>query len=289
MKYLKLFEDFVSTHDTNKLADIIKMDYSDFVKKLGDDAKDPKLIAAVKAGRKDGSKDDEKIEFHAPGFSNVIDLIPTQNEIDVNGSLHYPLSNPTSDGKNPDGMKKILRGEGVTIKAPVVILNGKYIIDGHHRWSQVYAMNDKGKIETINMQTEDKENPIRMLKAVQMAIAASVGSVPTAVVKGQNLLKIAEKDCKDYVTEKIGEDTLRLLKEIKNIDGKEAAANYIWENVKSMQKSNQPIPNAPNRSVMPQTDADKTEKWQDFLKKGSVNFLPKYKAKNQETHKQNEF
>ena len=67
---------------------------------------------------------------------NVLTLTsqPTQNEIDIDSSLRFPLTNENrartilNCGENP-----------VTIigKPIITAANGKFVIDGHHRWSTV--------------------------------------------------------------------------------------------------------------------------------------------------------
>jgi hypothetical protein len=246
------------------LKDIMGDRYEDFVKKLNDMADDPKFVAAIQAGMKDGRENDEKIKFNEMDVL-VRDLVPTQHEIDVTQSLSWQLS-----GKAPEQLKKILEGGPVTIKSPIIILNKKYIIDGHHRWSQAYAMNDHVKISALNM-TSNK-GPETILKAVQLAIAAVIKKVPVAVVEGINLLKAGEKDIKKYVEENISDVTLDALVDAKKIEEKDKgkAADYIWTNVESMQKGSQPVPGAPPRGVMPQTD--QAEGWEKVLKTGEINF-----------------
>ena len=56
------------------------------------------------------------------------------------------------------------------VGGPVVTYNGKYVIDGHHRWSQVYAANPDAKVPTIDIRGNLK--PSEMLKVVHAAIAA---------------------------------------------------------------------------------------------------------------------
>lgn len=252
----------------NKLKDILHKDYEDFVKELGELASDDKIIAAIRAGKRDGKLSDEKVKITKVSIP-VKKLHPTQNEIDVDKSLKYQLK-----GENPGQLATILEGKDLILKAPIITLNNKYIIDGHHRWSQVYAMNPDATMVAMNMEID--EDPIEVLKAVQMAIAAKLGEVPTAKVEGHNLLKIKEKKLKNYVQDKIKDETLDVLAKEQKIElaDKEYAADYIWDNVDSMQKTSQPAKGAPDRDVMPQTDdaEDKDGDWKDLLQQGVINF-----------------
>ena len=50
----------------------------------------------------------------------------------------------------------------------------------------------------------------------------------------------------------------------------EEIANQIWSNVQQMQKTSQPIPGAPPRGLMPQTDD--AAGWADILTSGKINW-----------------
>lgn len=250
------------------LKKIINLSYEDFVKELGDMAGDDKIVAAIRAGKRDGKISDEKVNFTRATIP-VRKLHPTQNEIDVDKSLKIQLS-----GEYPGQLEMILKGDDVLIKAPIIVLNNKYIIDGHHRWSQVYAMNSDATMAILNMNID--EDPITVLKAVQMAIVAKLKELPTAHVEGHNLLEISESKLKAYVETHTKEDTIKLLYNEKKIEQQhiEDVQDYVWENIKHMQQTSQPIKDAPDRNVMPQTDdaADGAGSWADLLKAGVINF-----------------
>lgn len=248
----------------NKLKEILGLEYEDFVKELGDMADDDKLLAAIESGKKDGHISDEKVMFTKITIP-VRKLHPTQNEIDVKKSLKIQLS-----GEYPEQFGKIMDGKDVIIKAPIITLNGKYIIDGHHRWSQVYAFNAEATMVAMNMVVD--EDPIDVLKAVQMSIAVKIKEIPVAHVEGDNLLEITEAVLKEYVIEHIKKEVVESLKEHQKIedDSKKLASEYVWTNVKYMQKTSKPIKDAPDRDVMPQTDD--AAGWEDVLKAGVINF-----------------
>ena len=253
--------------------------YGEFVKQLGSLAGDPKVQAFIKAGKEDGSDPDDKFSAVAKAIS-VKDLRPTQNEIDVKGSLFWPLT-------KVDSMKKCMSSGPITIKAPVVTYNGKWIIDGHHRWSQLYSMNQDGQINCLDL-VGPKMDPINVLKIVQMAIAADLGKVPVASVKGQNLLKMPPPNVKKYVEEVLQKDCAEIMLQAYaskqteepvqegNADKSQNAkvANIVGKNVESMQKTGIPTPGAPKRDVMPQTD-DATNAI-PMIGKGQINYNEPY-------------
>jgi hypothetical protein len=240
--------------------------YEQFVSQLGSLAQDPKVQAFLNAGTGDGDQNDDKFTATAKAIP-VKNLRPTQNEIDVNGSLKWPLT-------KPDSLKNCLQKGAVTIKAPVVTYNGEFIIDGHHRWSQLYSMNKDGVINCIDL-SGPKLKPIDVLKVVQLAIAAEIGKVPVATVQGQNLLKLNGNAVAKFVIDTITEDCVKVFNNLKGaalgkLDKNNIAGKVIVPNVMEMQKTSQPVAGAPKRNVMPQTD-DATNAMQN-LAKGVINF-----------------
>jgi hypothetical protein len=256
----------------DKVKDLITKvsNYSDFVKQLGALAGDPKVQAFIKAGKSDGDQDDDKLTA-VPKQIAVVDLRPTQNEIDVQGSLKWPLT-------KPDSLMNCLKKGAVTIKAPLVTYNGEFIIDGHHRWSQLYSMNKDGIINCVDL-VGPKMNPINVLKIVQLAIAADIGEVPVATVKGQNLLKLDGKGVAKYVMDTVTDDCVAVFNKMKSaqmgkLDKQKIAGKIVVPNVMEMQKTGQPVPGAPKRDVMPQTD-DATNAMA-MISKGVINYNKPY-------------
>lgn len=192
------------------------------------------------------------------------DLHPTQNEIDVGKSLSYQIS-----GKNPDQVKQILDGGPVTINLPLVVYdyNGTYyIVDGHHRWSQVFLLNPSCQINSIvfkNSAGDTAQDPADMLRDFQGAIAiANDGEVPQSTVKpGMNMFDWSSDQLRDYLEENIQDGMITAYQDFYNSEiDKEDIENSVVSNAGLMKKSNKPINNAPSRAVMPQTDTgvDKT-------------------------------
>lgn len=186
------------------------------------------------------------------------DLHPTQNEIDVGKSLSYQVS-----GKNPEQTKTILNGGPVTVNLPLVVYdyNGTYyIVDGHHRWSQVFLVNPNCKIKSIvfkNSAGDTAQDPADMLRDFQGAIAvANDGEVPSSRVEsGMNIFDWTSEQLRDYCDKNIQDGMVDVYRDFYNSEiDKGDIENAIIGNAGIMRKSNQPIKNAPSRSVMPQTD-----------------------------------
>jgi hypothetical protein len=232
----------------DELKQILKADYPTFVQKLGQNIQDPKFLAAVKSL---AGKDKVTISDMAPEVKN---LLPTQNEIAADKSLKFPLT-------NVETATAYLKGGTVAPigKKIVTAGGGKYIVDGHHRWSQVYVLCPDCKIDAIDM--SDVKNPMDALKSAQLGIAADIGKVPTAPAGGVNMLKSGESEIKKFVMDTITDDVVELFKKFKKGNTKEEIADFVWNNVKAMQQNNQPVAGAPKRDIMPQTDD--APQWKD--------------------------
>jgi hypothetical protein len=281
---------------SKELKSLINLSYEDFVKKLQDLANDPKIQAAIIAGRKDGLKDDEKISFEEIDIDVNI-LKPTQKEIDLESSLYFPLSGETGN----ESLGKMISGSPCMANGtPVVTLNGEYIIDGHHRWSQIYCMNKDAKIKCLNMITDKKVDPMDILKAVQLAIVSVTKEIPSEKSSGLNIYYVKEDFTKNYLLtgegaerkknfKGINPDVFSFFKKMVNdIESKNDLADFIWNNIVSLRKTSSPVSSAPSRDYMPQPDGTNElskalrnklkDSWKDDLLTGKINFLPPFKT-----------
>jgi hypothetical protein len=224
-----------------ELKSLLKKDYPTFVKELGDNIKDPKFVAAIKSLSSD-------MPVNTTAITPVCtDLQPTQNEVVMDKSLSYPLKDAAS-------AEACLKG-GIVAPAGRSIVTGgggKFVIDGHHRWSQVFCLNPDAKMKAIDL--TDIKKPIEALKATQIGIAAQTGTVPTAAGGGVNLFQVGESELKKYVIDNIAEPVIEVFKKYEKGDTPEAIADYIWSNVETLKKTSPPVSGAPKRDVMPQTD-----------------------------------
>jgi hypothetical protein len=239
-------------------------DVASFVDQFKNIASDPKVQAILKAGLKDGNTEDEKITY-GKGKVAVKGLLPTQAEIGFDQSIANILTDQYGS------LQSILDGTA-DVGGPIVTYNGKYIIDGHHRWSQVYAANPNASME--NLDIKGKLSPIEILKIVHASIAAKIGKVPSANPQGINILNgITEKQVLDAVNSKLSDDKVKQIWASKGQKDNEAVAKYIYNNLKQLISKNKPVAGAPGRKDMPQTDQEgpATDKL-SLLQKGIVNF-----------------
>lgn len=249
----------------DKIKSLVKKDYPDFIKELNST-----LLTASKEDRDAFKKTindlvtANKVNYK-PVDIPVSALKPTQDEIGMNESLKYVL-------ENKDVAKNYLTcgDKGVLVVREILTTGGKLIIDGHHRWSQVYAINPACKIKAKDLEGyKDEKDAIPALKAAQLGIAANekTDKLPSSSAKGVNLLdsKVTAATVKDEIKKIIKDDVLAVFAE-KKLDTKDKVADYIWGNIEKMRTNNNHVAGAPNRNLMPQTDAESVNKIMDISK-----------------------
>lgn len=243
------------------LAD--KDSLGDYVKQLNamledDDAKQILIKAFGKA--KHGYKFDGAVK-DIP----VQDLHPTQSEIDVDKSLGYPFTNGKDVAK--ENGEKYYSGEAVSMPFPLITFDGKYILDGHHRWSQVFAFNKNAKMKCVDIKLASdsdikKLSPNDALKICQGVLAAKrardgKGKIPQSTVEGANIFKMSKEDIKKKVNEYIedNKDAAEELAKCAKLDSVNDFDELLANNLLTLQKENKKYSNAGNpRGDMPQTD-----------------------------------
>ena len=135
---------------------------------------DDKVKAVLNIGLKDGDMDDEIINVSENPSTSVRDLIPTQSQIGLLDSLGYLALE-----LGPEDQKKVIPTylNGNPSTPPIITANGKYIIDGHHRWSGVFMINPDGKMKAFDLDMSKFKDQEKMLATVQLAIASTYGAL----------------------------------------------------------------------------------------------------------------
>ena len=138
-------------------------------------AVDDKVKAVLNIGLKDGEMTDEVINVTTKTIP-VTDLIPTQSQIGLLDSIGF-----IAFVLNPDKQKVTIptytNGRPNLGGGKIVTANGKYIIDGHHRWSGVYMINPEAQIDTFDLDMSKFKDQERMLATVQLAVASTYGAI----------------------------------------------------------------------------------------------------------------
>ena len=286
------------------LTKLEKLPYEAFIKTLGEGANDKKLIAAIASGLNDKNKEDDVFDFTVKVGIPVRGCKPTQSEVVIDKSLSFPLTK--LDKGSLETLLTSGKGKSYTAGGPIVVFSDgttNYVIDGHHRWSQVHAVNPDAFITGMVMTSKIAMDAKEVLKAVQMAILKVVqdnapgAELPAAKGAGEdveaNLFTCSEGRLKKYVADNASKDFLDVAKEVGKIeeDTVEAAGDYIWKNVLDLRKNSSPIEGATKRELMPQTDgadnlkdgkataALKAGKWRDELVSGIINHAAPFESK----------
>lgn len=266
---------------------------------------DEKVVSLIK---QEENKDPNDIVKFTPGVVNVNTLLPTQNVIYLANSLANGILSP--DASLPNYYAPTTK-----LGDPIITWNNKYIIDGHHRWSQTYCWNpSNGKMDTMDLAwTNNKLTVPQVLAAVQSALAIksvdNKTSLPSAGAAGSgaviNLYQCSEKEFTDGIMgiwngDIIGERNKKAKFLVKqnyatNDEVQKAVIAFIgeksknqvtdinslikwlWNNLLTLRKSSPVPPEATKREVMPQTGEKQVAGWEDVLKKGMVDVTPPFK------------
>ena len=214
------------------------------------------------------AKDDEKIEFKDAGPYKASELRPTQAEIGAAKSLNDQCTNQY------DALKKVLEGGllGPAGGTPILIFEGagqKYVLDGHHRWSQFLCTAPNEEIvQCVAISAPGVTTPeaaLGLCHAVQFALH---GQSVTKDFSGPNLLEKTEEQIQAIALELIEggeggpnfEEVLKLLSDAGLVDAdasKEDVAKYYAGNLAKLKEMKGDF----TRKVMPQMaeDGQKTD------------------------------
>ena len=252
-------------------AQVLKMSLPQFVQAMQSNRKD--IIQTVLAGAKDGKEGDDTVSIE-PVTVKCADLRPTQAEVVFSKSIPFAL-------KRPDVFMTYLKSNGPFKVGPpgndaIVVLNGQYVLDGHHRWSSLFCVNPNAEMYAFNIKLP--VSPINALKLMQASIKAYAGDVPSNKGGGINLFTIDENTLKQQVlklvTPQIAQQyvELGLVGQGGKSGGQAGAAaggrqqaqqqevaqrllGIYGRNIDLMQSNNKPVSGASSREPMPQTDA----------------------------------
>ena len=200
----------------------------------------------------------------------VSGLIPNQNEISLASSLGFPL------GRDPKAIRTAFEGGDIKVAGQLILTSadGQYIVDGHHRWSQLFVINPFANIVAADIGYVPE--PTTGLAQTQVAIASQTGFLGSSSAGKDNLFTISQADFNTQVAAIIdngkypddssitpGEPTkpavLEVFTEYLGLAGQtdaekmDSIENYLWSNVVRMRDNNFYITDAPGRPVMPQT------------------------------------
>jgi hypothetical protein len=145
-----------------------------FVQYLQSAAKDPKVVQFLQAAKQDNATNDDAITVSGPTMLDVKNLRATQKEVFIGKSLEFPLKN-----KKFEQIKNfITTGQDAELNKSPIIVSGNFVIDGHHRWSQVFCWNKDAKIAAYDIRIDGVKNVEDVLKKMHLGVAATRGGLP---------------------------------------------------------------------------------------------------------------
>lgn len=246
-----------------KLSSLFKKSYPEFVPLLGALTMDSDFMASLEG---DGDGEDKLIV--TTKSIRCGDLLPMQNEIGARESLDLPLSSNLPR----DNIIKICStkecGPSVyDFKGRFIITSGgKYIVDGHHRWSSLFALNPDCIIQVKDIGQYKKG--VDALKISQIIIAVLLkakGKLKSKKAKGLNILNASREELQQHIEKIITDDFIHNYIEAnidedgeslgKNFENKEQVINKILNNCLQLQKQGIEQNSSQNdREIMPQFD-----------------------------------
>lgn len=225
-------------------------DYEQFVSILNSDGKSQAFVNYLKSHYKMGDDTLGTIKKCSPseGVTTCGKLIPTQENISLKKSLGFL--------DKPGWSEKIINDPINAFDTPTITYAGKYIIDGHHRWSRVYALHGpNAELKVLNFPEISGVSWEDMLKAVQLAIRVNAANLDLRnKVDNPNMLddKTGKLSGQEYINVACDE-VVAAMKAKGYGDTKEAQAVKVAANVAAMAKRGA-VPGAEPREFMPQTD-----------------------------------
>lgn len=240
-----------STAEPEEIVKKLKnSDYENFVKILNSDGKSKAFLDYLTKHYQLGDDTIQVVKKSAAaeGTIKCSALVPTQQSI----SLSKSLGMINKDGWAVD----IINTPTEAFRDPTITYAGKYIIDGHHRWSKAYALNGGDcTIKVLNFPAIDGVTWEDMLKATQLAIVSlNPGASLVNEVGNDNMLASSDDEIKKFVIDNVCDAVVDAMKAKGRGETKEAVADTVAKNVAEMRASSQPVAGAAPRSVMPQTD-----------------------------------
>jgi hypothetical protein len=194
------------------------------------------------------------------------ELTPTQQNISLSKSLGMITE--------PGWSEKIINTPLEAFNDPTVVYAGKYIIDGHHRWSKAYALNGKdSQIKVLNFPEIADVDWLDMLKAVQLAIVATQPEAKLFNKVGDdNMLADDGTAAENYYIKNACNEVVQAMKAKGRGETKEEQGKFVHGNVADMKTTGKPVSGAKPRAVMPQIpDNNKGgDKTTNLLKKAVI-------------------
>jgi hypothetical protein len=180
-----------------KLSNLFKKSYPEFVPLLGKLTMDADFMNSLEG---DGDGEDKLVVVTKTVRCG--DLIPLQNEIGAKESLDFPL-------KNKIDRNSVIKMCGTSECGPniydskgrvIITSGGKYIVDGHHRWSSVFVLNPDCLIQVKDIgQYKKGVDALKLSQVIIAVLSKAKGSLGSKKASGLNILNASAKQIKDHI------------------------------------------------------------------------------------------
>jgi hypothetical protein len=238
------------------LKSLLKKEYPQFVKELDDLLNDEDFAYFLRGDLSDKNKLTIKKET-----VKCNQLFPLQDEIGIKESIDYVILNKL----HPEQVKKMLTNQVLdssdydSQSRYIITCNKKYIVDGHHRWSSVYALNPNAEI--IVKDIGNFKDEVDALKLSQLIIGALKGFIPKSSARGLNLFNCDLTQLMKHIRDNIADDFVAIYKKTKPYEDKSDVIRKIYKNMLALREKNKPGPrivDVNKRDIMPQFDNSQT-------------------------------
>ena len=259
----QVFDDTLEARLTKRLGGL---DYNRYYEELGRAISEPGVKALLLAGHEDGDLDDDKLPVTRGAFA-CHELKPLQNLIGLSNSLAWPGKQPQNvctilDGGPIDGLFFTPPGKPEPNRLVTATIQGvNYVVDGHHRWSQIYMINPKAQLtDTYHISIEGKKGDMA-LRISQLLISAIKGSIPVAGPSEGDInvySKVADRELSNWLSnpENMSDEFYQAWSECASSPEieKENIIDRIVKNIHILRERSAPDGHAPDRELMPQFD-----------------------------------
>ena len=193
--------------------------YEDFVDTLDDIIDDRKIHVLLSKGFGNGDLANVHMSSSSVALP-VQSLLPSQSEIGLDNSLKFPLSMDCS----------IYFNSPVTVVAPILTYRKTFIIDGHHRWSQIYMLNPNATVSALNFDY-NIESPFIALRNFQRAtIAVATGDIQMQYSNFDNVYNMGKNEIESYIDQNIQDICWQSLANNNVCDNRDTAIKYLTHN-----------------------------------------------------------
>lgn len=133
---------------------------------------------------------------------NIKDLLPTQTRINLDESLYFALSCRCS-------VNCYFTQPALDFLSPIVTVNNKYIVDGHHRWCQVYIVNPNATLKSVNFFNKNKNLSKWQLECMNGFFTIKSPNFEYHTSSFNNVFTMSEKEILDYIQQNISDNFVK--------------------------------------------------------------------------------